>query len=210
MSLTVEQTQAMLLHVAVAMQAERDVLTQADRAIGDGDHGIGMARGFAAVQAALEARQYDSVGTLFRAVGTTLLSATGGAAGAIFGTLFRGGAANLDAAQQLDAAALTALLGDGLAAVRERGKAAPGDKTVVDALVPVADRAAALRGGDLAEAITAAAAAAAEGVEATKAMVARVGKAKTLGERSLGHADPGALSMALILRHMSEYVMSKE
>jgi phosphoenolpyruvate---glycerone phosphotransferase subunit DhaL len=204
--LTVAGTKAMMLQVAEGMQADKDLLTQADRAIGDGDHGIGMARGFAAVQAALQARECDSVGDLFRAVGTSLLSATGGAAGAVFGTFFRGGAAGLGAATQFDAAALATLLTDGLAAVRERGKAAPGDKTMVDALAPAAERAAALRDAGLAEALRGAAEAAAQGAEATRDMVARVGKAKTLGERSLGHPDPGALSLSLILKHMSEYV----
>ena len=110
------------------------------------------------------------------------------------------------AAPQLDAEALATFLSDGLVAVRERGKAAPGDKTMVDALAPAAERAQALRHADLATALAGAADAAAAGVEATKAMVARVGKAKTLGERSRGHADPGALSLSLILRHMEEMI----
>ena len=200
----------MLLHAAVAMQADKDMLTQADKAIGDGDHGIGMARGFAAVQGALEARPQDSVGGLLRAVGAALLSATGGAAGAVLGRFFRGGAKCLVEARQFDAAALASLLGDGLAAVQERGKASPGDKTMVDALAPAAERAAELRHARLDEALAAASDAAAAGVEATKAMVARLGKAKRLGERSVGHADPGALSMSLILQHMLEYVRSNE
>jgi len=210
MSLSPAQTRTMLLHVAVAMQAERDVLTQADRAIGDGDHGIGMARGFAAAQKALEAAPGGSIADSLLAVGTALLSATGGAAGAIFGTFFRAGARGLAATERFDAAALASLLADGLAAVQERGKAVPGDKTVVDALTPAVAAAAATRHSDLATALSAAAEAAAAGVEATRGMVARVGKAKTLGERSLGHADPGALSMSLILSHMLDYVRQQD
>ncbi|MGQ9554873.1 MAG: dihydroxyacetone kinase subunit DhaL [Anaerolineae bacterium] len=192
--------------VAEGIQANTDLLTQADKAIGDGDHGLGMARGFAAVQRSLADRTFVGLDELFQAIAATLITSVGGAAGAIFATFFRGGARNLAGRQRLDAAALADMLSDGLRAVVERGKAQPGDKTAVDALAPAAQRARELRGASLAEALDGAAAAAQEGVEATKAMVARVGKAKTLGERSLGYPDPGALSAYLILKLMSEYV----
>ncbi|NPV06895.1 MAG: dihydroxyacetone kinase subunit L [Anaerolineae bacterium] len=196
----------MLLHVAARMQETADLLTQADRAVGDGDHGVGMARGFAAVAARLRSAEIDLPGDALQAAGTALLTSVGGAAGAIFGTLFRAGAAALRGRETLDAAGLADFLEEALTAVQRRGKAAPGDKTVVDALAPAAEAARSNREAPLPEALRAAGEAAWSGVEATKSMVARIGKAKTLGERSLGHPDPGALSLCLILRYMLEYL----
>lgn len=204
--LTLAQTRDMFIYVAEGIQANTDLLTQADKAIGDGDHGLGMARGFAAAQRSLAGRSFVGLDELLQAIAATLMTSVGGAAGAIFATFFRGGARNLAGRQRFDAAALADMLSDGLRAVVERGKAQPGDKTAVDALAPAAQRAMELRFASLAEALDGATAAAQEGVEATKAMVARVSKAKTLGERSLGYPDPGALSAYLILKLMSEYV----
>jgi dihydroxyacetone kinase-like protein len=134
------------------------------------------------------------------------MAAVGGASGAVFGTLFRGGARNLAGRQVFDAAALADLLGDGLEAVKDRGRAQPGDKTMVDALEPAADRAREWVDTPLVEALAATVEAARLGMESTRDMVATVGKAKTLGERSLGHPDPGAISTYLILKFMAEYV----
>jgi dihydroxyacetone kinase-like protein len=204
--LTLEQTRQMLLFVAGRVIAEQDLLTQADRAIGDGDHGVGMARGFAAVRQALEQGPFTSLDELLNAAGLALLTSIGGAAGAVFGTLFRGGSKALKGRESFDAAALALFLQEGLAAVQARGQARPGDKTVVDVLAAVAPLAASLAGQPLGVALPALVPAAGQAVEDTKAMVARVGKAKTLGERSLGHADPGALSMYLILQAMAAYL----
>jgi len=204
--LTLTQTRDMFIYVAQGMQASKDLLTQADKAIGDGDHGVGMARGFAAVQQSLAGRAFAGLDELLKTIGNALMTSVGGASGAIFATFFRGGARNLVNAQVFDATALAAMLTDGLQAVMGRGKAQPGDKTMVDALAPAAQRASELRHGSLAEALVGVAAAAQEGVEATKRMVARVGKAKALGERSLGYSDPGALSLYQMLKLMSEYV----
>ena len=124
------------------MQDSQDLLTQADKAIGDGDHGIGMARGFAAVQAKLEASPPATVADLLKTTGMALLTSIGGASGVIFGTLFRGGARNLTGVTIFNSETLSLMLTDGLAAVQERGKANPGDKTMVDALTPAAAKAA--------------------------------------------------------------------
>jgi phosphoenolpyruvate---glycerone phosphotransferase subunit DhaL len=204
--LTVDETREMLLYVCHGMQASRDALSEADRAIGDGDHGIGMARGFEAVQQKVGAQPAAAIDQLFKTTGTALLTSVGGASGAVFGTLFRGGARNLAGCQAFDAAALASLLTDGLQAVRERGKAQPGDKTMVDALAPAATSANELAAASLDEALAASAEAARLGMERTKEMVATIGKAKTLGERSLGYPDPGAVSTYLILKFMAEYV----
>jgi phosphoenolpyruvate---glycerone phosphotransferase subunit DhaL len=197
-------TRALLVRVAGRMEESKDHLSALDRAIGDGDHGIGMARGFEAVRLALEGKPFDSLGALLQAVGTALLAAIGGASGAIFGTLFRGGAAGLKAEPAFTSAGLARWLEDGLAAVMARGGARPGQKTMIDALAPAAARARELAAAPLAEALAGAAEAARLGAEATKQMVATTGKAKTLGERALGHVDPGAESTHLILRFMAE------
>ena len=166
----------MFIHVAQRMQRAADLLTQADKAIGDGDHGIGMARGFAAVQAKLLASPPMSIADLLKAIGMALLTSIGGASGVIFGTLFRGGARNVPDATSFNAETLSRMLADGLTAVQERGKANPGDKTMVDALTPAAAKAAEMAGASLGEALQAAAAAARLGMEETKGMVAATGK----------------------------------
>ena len=196
----------MFIHLANRMVDSKDRLTQADKAIGDGDHGVGMARGFEAVRQKLEGGTFAALDELLKTVGTTLMTSVGGAAGAIFGTWFRSGAGRLHDRHVFDSEALSIMLLDGLSAVKARGKAEPGDKTMVDALEPAALKAQELAAGPLDESLVAVAEAAREGVEATKDMVARVGKAKTLGKRSLGHPDPGALSTYLILKYMTEYV----
>ena len=136
----------MFIHVAQRMQESADLLTQADKAIGDGDHGIGMSRGFAAVQAKLEASPLATVADLLKTTGMALLTSIGGASGVIFGTLFRGGARNLTDVTVFNAETLSLMLADGLTAVQERGKAVPGDKTMVDALAPAAAKAVELAG----------------------------------------------------------------
>jgi dihydroxyacetone kinase-like protein len=207
-ALTPAEAQAMLVHVARGIEASEHELNDADRAVGDGDHGLAMARGFGAVGHELESRELDAVDELVRTVGRTLLSSMGGASGVVFSTLFTGGAARL-APDELGSDGVACLLADGLAAVEHRGGARPGGKTMIDALAPAAGKADELRAAPLAVSLPAVAAAAREGVEQTKAMVARAGKAKTLGERSLGQPDPGALSVYLILRFMAEYVAAR-
>lgn len=213
--LSLEQLRQMFLYVAGEIVNSTALLTQADKAIGDGDHGVGMARGFEAVRERLENDSFESVGSLLKAVGTTLITSVGGASGIIFGTFFRGGAERLLERREFQAPDLGMLLSDGLEAVMARGGARPGDKTVVDALEPAARavEAAAVKTAAAAGAATAAAAAAkaaaeaaGKGVEETKEMIARIGKAKTLGERSLGHPDPGALSMHLILQAIADFL----
>ena len=190
---------AMMKEVSRGLIARTDDLTQADKAIGDGDHGIGMARGFEAVLARLEESPAESLEEVFTAAGAALMGAIGGAAGAVFGTLFGEGAKALMGRGLFGAEELSLFLARGLEAVKKRGKAQAGDKTMIDALEPAAREAARQIGAPLGDAMRAVSAAAARGVEATKGMVAKTGKARTLGERSLGHADPGALSMSIIL-----------
>ncbi|MGR5177680.1 dihydroxyacetone kinase subunit DhaL [Vibrio parahaemolyticus] len=195
----------MMAYVAKNMVDSEPKLTKYDQAIGDGDHGIGMERGFLAVQALLtEEFQPEDVSKLMLKIGSTMMASMGGASGAIFGTLFRSGAKSIKGAQQLDTETLATFLAGGLQGVYDRGGAKPGDKTMIDALVAAVEMSE-KRSGDLAENLPAIVEASKQGVEATKDMIATTGKAKTLGERSLGHPDPGAVSMSLILQFMSEY-----
>jgi len=205
-NLSLAETRQMLEHVARQMIASRDLLSEADRAIGDGDHGVGMERGFEAVLARLESFNGNDLAALSNATGMALITSVGGAAGIIFGTWFRGGAKELAGLTTFDARALHLFLEGGLSAIQERGKAKPGDKTMVDALAPACRVAAQASGLDLEAALRAVASAAREGVENTRPMVATLGKAKTLGERSLGYPDPGAISVSLILDSMLEFV----
>jgi dihydroxyacetone kinase-like protein len=204
-SLTPAATRELLKAVSQHIVDSVDLLTTVDQAIGDGDHGIGMRRGFAAVLEQLET-QPETVEAAFKGAGTAIMAKAGGAAGAVFGTLFRSGSAAFAGRGSLDAEGLAGFLQQGLKAVEQRGGSRPGMKTMLDALAPAAAAAAKACPQGLPATARAAAAAAAEGVEATKSMIATTGKARTLGERSLGHPDPGAVSMSLILQAMLDYI----
>ncbi|MGP3535290.1 dihydroxyacetone kinase subunit DhaL [Microbacterium sp. RD1] len=182
-------------------------LTELDSEIGDADHGANMARGMHAVVAALQSDPPETPAALGRSVGMTLVSTVGGASGPLYGTFFlRLGTAAGDATT-LDAAALGAALRAGVDGIIARGKAAPGDKTMVDALVPAVDAwDAAAPGGDPVAAADAAVAAASAGRDATIPLVARKGRASYLGERSAGHLDPGAASATLLLEALRDAV----
>jgi phosphoenolpyruvate---glycerone phosphotransferase subunit DhaL len=186
---------------AAAVAERKDELTKLDQAIGDGDHGINMDRGMTAVVAALDASEPDDVPALAKAVAMTLISKVGGASGPLYGTLFLqfGSAAGPEPLTPLGWAGC---LEAGLAGVRSRGKAEPGDKTMVDALIPATEalRGALDGGASFADALGRAADAAEEGARATIPLVARKGRASYLGERSAGHQDPGATSSALLVR----------
>jgi phosphoenolpyruvate---glycerone phosphotransferase subunit DhaL len=187
---------------AAAIEAEADHLTQLDSAIGDGDHGVNMTRGMRAVLAALaDADDVQAPGKRLILAGKTLVSTVGGASGPLWGSALRRAGRSVGDGR-LDGPALVAALDAALAAVRELGAAEPGDKTMVDALGPAVN---ALRerldaGDALPDALGAAADAAEEGARATTPMQARKGRASYLGERSVGHQDPGATSTALIIR----------
>jgi len=204
-TLDLQQAVALLDHVALAVIDQTDVLTDADLAIGDGDHGIGMRRGFEAAREALATAPPETIDAAFKAVGGAILSATGGAAGAIFGTLFRSGSKAFAGRGAVDADGFAGFLEGGLEAVLKRGGVVEGQKTIIDAAAPAARAARAAVAGGLRATVAASAEAALAGVEATKAMVATTGKARSLGERSIGHPDPGAISVSLILVAMRDF-----
>jgi phosphoenolpyruvate---glycerone phosphotransferase subunit DhaL len=206
---SIEDVRRALQGACEAIVAAQDRLTRADQVIGDGDHGAGMARGFRAAREALDAAAPASVGDLFKAVGTAVLAKSGGASGAVFGTFFIGAARPLDRTD-LTAAALLEALTAGTQAVRDRGKAQPGDKTMVDAALPAIEAASAATGDELRAVAAAAADGARRGAEATRAMIARFGKAKTLGERAVGHIDPGALSLSIILEALAASLATRD
>ncbi len=181
-----------------AMADARIDLIELDRAIGDGDHGENMDRGFTAVVARLDPPPAD-VPAALKLAAATLISTVGGAAGPLYGTAFLRAAAAAPA--QLDADAVAEVLAAALGGIVARGKAEVGDKTMVDAWSPAVEAAsaAARAGAGPAAALRAAADAAAAGALATEPLVARKGRASYLGERSAGHRDPGAQSTALLL-----------
>jgi len=184
----------------------RDFLTELDAAIGDADHGSNMDRGMKAAVAALDASSPATAGALFSKVGMTLVSTVGGASGPLFGTLFLRIGTSLGDAESASAHQVAAALRAGLGGVVERGKAGPGDKTMCDALAPAVDALdeALGEGTDLAGGLKLARDAAAAGRDATIPMLARKGRASYLGERSVGHQDPGATTVALLLEAASE------
>ncbi len=193
--------------VASAVEAEADHLTQLDSAIGDGDHGVNMTRGFRAVVAALDGDE-EPPGRQLIVAGKTLVSTVGGASGPLWGLALRRAGRALGDAPEVDGAGLVQALDAALAAVVELGAAEPGDKTMVDALGPAIE---ALRerlatGEELEAALEEAADAADAGARATTPMQARKGRASYLGERSVGHQDPGATSTALIVRALGRAV----
>lgn len=181
-------------------------LTALDAAIGDGDHGINLTRGFEAVRDRVLGQTPATPGDLLRQTGMTLLSTVGGAAGPLYGTFFLRAATAAGAAPALDAPALGDALEAGVGGVRQRGRAEVGDKTMVDALAPALDAYRAAQAGGLAAATEAAAGAAREGALATVPLVARKGRASYLGERSTGHQDPGATSAGILLRALADTV----
>lgn len=178
-----------------------DELTRLDSEIGDADHGSNMRRGMKAVVGKLDAAPDAPPNALLKTAGMTLVSTVGGASGPLYGTFFLRMATSAGDRAELDGAAFAAALRAGLDGVVARGKASPGDKTMLDALIPAVDAldAALGEGKPLGEALQAAAAAADAGSDATVPLVARKGRASYLGERSAGHRDPGATSTALLL-----------
>jgi dihydroxyacetone kinase-like protein len=186
---------------ADAVTENADELTKLDSAIGDADHGANMRRGMKAVVAKLDAAPDAAPNPLLKTAGMTLVSTVGGASGPLYGTFFLRMASAAGDREELDAAGLAAALRAGVEGVIARGKAEPGDKTMLDALVPAVDAldAAVAGGAGLGDALRAAATAAAEGSDATVPLVARMGRASYLGERSAGHRDPGAASAAILL-----------
>jgi len=180
----------------------REELTRLDTAIGDADHGTNMDRGMRAAVERVDALDGDDISAALKGVGMALVSKVGGAAGPLYGTMFLQMANAAGDGSEVDLAGWTQMLEAGLKGVQMRGKAEPGDKTMVDALAPAVEalERAQEDGAELPAALEQSAQAAREGMEKTVPMVARKGRASYLGERSAGHQDPGATSSYLLLQ----------
>jgi dihydroxyacetone kinase-like protein len=197
MSITAPAIRRWIAEYAEVIAEHRQELVALDRAIGDADHGTNMDRGMQKAVEKLEATEGDDIGALLKVVGMALVSSVGGAAGPLYGTLFLQMGAATAGRSELDLAGWTAALEAGVQGVQKRGKAEPGDKTMLDALLPAV--AALEGGGELADALTRSAEAAAEGMRQTIPLEARKGRASYLGPRSAGHQDPGATSSHLLI-----------
>jgi phosphoenolpyruvate---glycerone phosphotransferase subunit DhaL len=190
---------------AAEVDANKEQLTQLDAAIGDGDHGINMQRGMSAVLGKVDEASED-IGALLKTVGMTLVSTVGGAGGPLYGTLFLQMGTAVSGKVELGPDDWAAALDAAIAGVQARGKAEPGDKTMIDALVPGRDalKAALAEGATFEDALRRSADAAGKGMRDTVPLVARKGRASYLGERSAGHQDPGATSSHLLLEAAAE------
>jgi dihydroxyacetone kinase-like protein len=187
---------------AAAITEQKDYLTQLDSAIGDADHGVNMDRGFQAVLTKLPGVADKDIGTILKTVGMTLVSTVGGAGGPLYGTLFMQLGTTTAGKLELTLPDWASALEAGVNGVLMRGKANPGDKTMVDALTPALAtlKQASADGTSLPEALRQSAQAAEQGMKDTIPLVARKGRASYLGERSAGHQDPGATSSYLLLK----------
>ena len=203
-SLSVADLATWVRRSAALIAEHAEELTELDAAIGDADHGANMKRGLAAAAEAVQAGSFASADALLKKVGTTLVSTVGGASGPLYGTFFLRTGGALSGQDGIDARALAAGLEAGIGGIAARGRATTGEKTMLDAWSPALE---ALRAqpDDLAAAVRAAA----EGREATKPMVATKGRASYLGERSVGHIDPGAASTALLLAALDDVVAAR-
>ncbi len=206
MSVSFEDAVRWVRVFADVIAENKEYLTQLDSAIGDADHGINMNRGMQAVAAKLDDIPNGDIGVMLKAVGMTLVSTVGGAGGPLYGTLFlQLGTATVGKAE-LEPPDWASALEAAVQGVQMRGKAEPGDKTMVDALIPARDafRQAVEEGASFEDSLRRSAAAAEEGMKATIPWVARKGRASYLGERSAGHQDPGATSSFLLVKTAAE------
>jgi phosphoenolpyruvate---glycerone phosphotransferase subunit DhaL len=189
---------------AAEIEQHRGELVKLDTAIGDADHGTNMDRGMKKAVEKVDALEGDDIGATLKAVGMALVSSVGGAAGPLYGTLFLQMGTASAGATSLDAGGFADALDAGIKGVQARGKAEPGDKTMVDALLPAAAALRDAQADGIAGAVHRAAQAAEEGMKATIPLEARKGRASYLGPRSVGHQDPGATSSWLLLRSADE------
>ena len=196
-----------LTKIGETITENKDFLTDLDREIGDADHGINMTRGFHAVADKVPS-DLEDIGAALKKAGMTLLSTVGGASGPLYGTAYMEAGKVMAGKTEMTAEDFKASLEAAIAGIQKRGKAVKGEKTMLDALIPALDAyTAAIEGGaDMAAGLEEACKAANEGIEFTKTIIATKGRASYLGERSLGHQDPGATSATLTLETIRDFV----
>ena len=177
-------------------------LTELDNVIGDGDHGINLARGFDAVDAVMGTFEGKDIGAIMKAIGMKLVSTVGGASGPLYGTAFMKAGAYLNGKTEMNMDDFIGMLEVAIDGIMKRGQAVKGENTMLDAMIPALDAMKESYGadGDAKKALDAGVAAAEEGIEYTKTIIATKGRASYLGERSIGHQDPGATSFTLMLK----------
>lgn len=208
MQITAEHVIKFIEGVAAKVKEQRDYLTQLDSAIGDADHGVNLDRGFSSVLAKLPTVADKDIGTILKTVGTTLVSTVGGASGPLYGTAFLRAGMTIGDKAAIGPDDVIASLAAALEGIQTRGKATRGEKTMIDAIGPAVDalRAAHGQGQDFVGAMRAAVAACEEGMKATIPMLATKGRASYLGDRSIGHQDPGATSAYLMAQALLEVI----
>jgi dihydroxyacetone kinase-like protein len=206
MSVNTEKAVGIIGGVAKAIEENKQYLSDLDQAIGDGDHGFNMARGFEAVMQKLGAAPPADIGALLKTTAMAVISNVGGASGPLYGSFFLKMAAAVGAKTEIDLAGFAAAFKEGVIAVQQRGKAQLGEKTMLDVLIPVSEALEkdAAAGTDCKQAIDGAVALAEKCRDDTKDKIATKGRAAYLGERSRGHIDPGATSSCLILKTLAE------
>ncbi len=208
-SLSIQEMADMLIYVSKQIIENEPLLTEIDSQIGDGDHGIGMKRGFFHLSESLqEGEAFSSVNDLLKHCGIELLKTMGGASGVLFGTLFIGGLRHVQTVKNADLKFFSDFFESSLSAISERGKAKPGEKTMLDALAPAAEslKHSALNRDSLGEAFRLAGKSAREGMESTKKMSPKFGRARQYADKTIGIADPGATSVYIIIKSMSEWI----
>ena len=198
MTMNIETARAWLGFYGEGIDEQADELNQLDAALGDGDCGASLQRGTAAAAESLASIDTDSLGELFRSVGMTLVSAMGGTSGPLIGTLFLRIGVSFGDVSEADTAALAAAMRSGVEGVMSMGQSAPGDKTMIDSLLPGVEALEANSAEPMSAAVSAAAAAAREGAAATADLAARRGRASYVGDGGLGNIDPGAVGMAIL------------
>lgn len=207
-SLNVKQAKNMFLYVAKKIVENEEYLTIIDKRIGDGDHGTGMSLGFREVIKELNSKDFIYINDVFHCVGMTLLDTMGGASGVLFGTVFISGIVGLEPVKEINLEGISKIYEKSLIALKGRGKAKIGDKTMVDAFEPAVSALidGSKNGLSLEEGLENAACRAKEGVEYTKQCAARFGRAKSYGNASIGFEDAGAVSVWIIFRSMAEWI----
>ncbi len=197
-----------LQEIAHKIEAEKDFLTKLDQPIGDSDHGINMARGFGEVEKKLPTLEGKDIGTILKTVGMTLVSTVGGASGPLYGSAFLKAGIACAGKEELDLSEFLSVLETATEAVKQRGKSTTEEKTMLDAMVPSLEamHTKLEEGGDAKAVLSAGVDAAWKGVEHTKDLVATKGRASYVGERGIGHQDPGATSYSDILEVIRDQI----
>lgn len=205
-TVTAQQMKRMLINVTDEIVKNEPYLTEIDTIIGDGDHGTGMKRGFIALRAMLENKDFETVSSLFHATGLELVKTMGGASGVLFGTMFIGGLSKIGTSNIVTVNELAVFFESAYLEIQRRGKARAGQKTMLDALIPAAEslKESAELDFNIEESLKRAYDAAVDGVDETKGMKARVGRSKNFQDHTIGWPDPGAISISLIFKALYE------